>query len=115
MKKEYKTYEEKLESSRQRARDVKEFEDKVRKELGYIEKKHESLKQQKFRENKKYQDIIIRNWKLTGMFIPPEEKEIKKIIEEEEKDEERQTYEDFDDININDMFDTENNEEDEGD
>ena len=104
MKKEYKTYEEKLESSRQRARDVKEFEDKVRKELGYIEKKHESLKQQKFRENKKYQDIIIRNWKLTGMFIPPEE-----------KDEERQTYEDFDDININEMFDTENNEEDEGD
>ena len=83
MKKPYKTYEEKLESSRQRARDIKLFEDEARKKMGFIEKKPLSLKQQRNRENKKYQDIIIRNWKMYGQFMPPDEYE---VVEELIKD-----------------------------
>lgn len=63
---------------------VKEEDIDIRNKLGIISKRPDCLKTPKFHKNKKYQDVVIKNWKMYGYFIEPTENEIKEEIIKEE-------------------------------
>jgi len=81
-------YVKKLTSDRDR-----EFDIEVSNKLNIIKKRHKSKKQIKNIRNKKFQDVIINNWKLYGYYIEPTEKEIEnEIITDELKESDEIEY-----------------------
>ena len=63
---------------------VIDFDKEVANKLNIIKKRHKSKTQEKNCKNKKFQDEIIKNWKLYGFYIEPTKEQIKNEILKEQ-------------------------------